>query len=227
MKKVKTNWDKLIVVFSLIFILSQVLVIGQEAPNTFKIPILSGYHPDSSICRVGDDYYLVNSTFIWYPGIPICHSKDLVNWQQFGNGIHCPDKIDLDGLQDRIGIYEVTIRHHVGLFYLITTGVGCGGNFYITAKDPAGPWSNPIWIKKTPGIDPSLMWDDCGKCYYNTSHTWIEEQVWPTQCGIWTQVLDLVQQKLVGEKKYSPMVTRITSPILKANIYTKLMDHIC
>lgn len=199
-KKNKTSLNKLLVTFSLLLILSPIIVSSQETANTFKNPILSGYHPDPSICRVGDDYYLVNSTFIWYPGIPIYHSKDLVNWEQIGNGIHRPDQIDLTGLQDRLGIYAVTIRHHEGLFYLITTGVGCGGNFYITATDPAGPWSDPIWIKDAPGIDPSLMWDDDGKCYY-TGMTWIEEQVWPTQCGIWTQELDLEQQKLVGERK--------------------------
>ncbi|MBI9041628.1 glycoside hydrolase family 43 protein [Lutibacter sp.] len=200
MKKVKTNWHKLIVVFNLIFILSQVLVIGQEIPNTFKNPILSGYHPDPSFCRVGDDYYLVNSTFIWYPGIPIYHSKDLVNREQIGNGIHRPDQIDLDGLQDRMGIYAVKIRQHDDLFYLITTGVGSGGNFYLIEKDPVGPWPNPIWIKDAPGIDPSLMRDEDGNCYY-PGHTWIEEQVWQIQCGIWTQELDLEQQKLVGQRK--------------------------
>lgn len=172
----------------------------ENPPETFQNPILSGYHPDPSICRVGDDYYLVNSTFIWYPGIPIYHSKDLVNWKLIGHGINRPDQIDLNGLEDRQGIYAVTIRHHNGIFYLITTCVNCENNFYITAKDPAGPWSDPIWLPDAPGIDPSLMWDDDGKCYY-TGHTRIEEQTWPTQCGIWLQELDLEQQKLVGERK--------------------------
>ncbi|MDW7691785.1 glycoside hydrolase family 43 protein [Flammeovirgaceae bacterium SG7u.111] len=173
---------------------------GQDAPSTFENPILSGYHPDPSICRVGDDYYMVTSTFIWYPGIPIYHSKDLVNWELIGHGINRPDQLNFDGLIDKFGVFAVTIRHHEGTFYLITTCVGCEGNFYMTATDPAGPWSDPIWLKDAPGIDPSLMWDDDGKCYY-TGHTWIEEQVWPTQCGIWLQELDLEKKKLVGERK--------------------------
>ncbi|MFD1293335.1 glycoside hydrolase family 43 protein [Lutibacter holmesii] len=184
----------------MMLLFATIIVRSQDIPNTFQNPILSGYHPDPSICRVGNDYYLVNSTFIWYPGIPIYHSKDLVNWEQIGNGIHRPNQIDLSGLQDRQGVYAVTIRYHKGLFYLITTCVECEGNFYITAKDPAGPWSDPIWIKDAPGIDPSLMWDDDGKCYY-TGMTWIEEQVWPTQCGIWIQQLNLEKKKLIGERK--------------------------
>lgn len=198
--KGKFSIKRRVVFWMIILIVTPISVRCQEAPSTFQNPILSGYHPDPSICRVGDDYYLVNSTFIWYPGIPIYHSKDLVNWEQIGNGIHRPDQIDLSGLQDRQGIYAVTIRHYKDLFYLITTCVGCDGNFYITAKDPAGPWSNPIWIQDAPGIDPSLMWDDDGKCYY-TGMTWIEEQDWPTQCGIWLQELDLEEQKLVGQRK--------------------------
>lgn len=173
---------------------------AQEVPETFNNPILSGYHPDPSICRLGDDYYLVNSTFIWFPGIPIYHSKDLVNWELIGHGISRPSQVNFEGLEDRNGIYAVTIRYHDGLFYLITTCVGCGNNFYITATDPAGPWSDPNWINDAPGIDPSLMWNDDGKCYY-TGHTWIPEQDWPTQCGIWTQELDLKKKKLLGQRK--------------------------
>lgn len=182
------------------FFCSPYLIEAQEGNGKFQNPILPGYHPDPSICRVGDDYYLVNSTFIWYPGIPIYHSKDLVNWELIGHGINREEQVDFKGLADREGIYAVTIRYQKGVFYLITTCVGCNGNFYMTAKNPAGPWSKPIWLKDAPGIDPSLMWDDDGKCYY-TGHTWIEEQKWPTQCGIWLQELDLKQQKLVGQRK--------------------------
>ncbi|UMB52543.1 glycoside hydrolase family 43 protein [Lutibacter sp. A64] len=173
---------------------------GQTVLNNFKNPILPGYHPDPSIVRVGEDYYLANSTFIWYPGIPIYHSRDLVNWEQIGNAIDRPDQLNFDGLESTQGVYAVTIRYHEGIFYLITTCVNCDGNFYITATDPAGPWSDPIWLKDAPGIDPSLMWDDDGKCYY-TGQNWISKQDWPTQCGIWLQELDLEQQKLVGERK--------------------------
>ncbi|HSM46882.1 MAG TPA: family 43 glycosylhydrolase, partial [Draconibacterium sp.] len=118
-----------------------------QAPETYKNPILSGFHPDPSICRVGDDYYLVNSSFEWYPGLPVFHSKDLVNWQLIGYGIHRPTQVELPvGLKDSRGVYAPTIRHHEGVFYIINTCVNCKGNFYITATNPAGPWSEPVWL---------------------------------------------------------------------------------
>ena len=199
----KINHSSFIYIFSIILSFSITNAQNdntENTPKTFQNPILSGYHPDPSICRVGDDYYLVNSTFIWYPGIPIYHSKDLVNWKLIGHGINRPNQINLDGLEDRQGIYAATIRYHEGIFYLITTCINCEGNFYITAKDPSGPWSDPVWLKDAPGIDPSLMWDDDGKCYY-TGHTPIDDEMWPTQCGIWLQELDLKQKKLVGNRK--------------------------
>lgn len=173
---------------------------GQVVPENFKNPILPGFNPDPSICRVGDDYYLVTSSFTWYPGIPIYHSKDLVNWELIGHGINRPGMVDLNGLNDNHGIWAVTIRYHDGLFYLITTANNSGGNFYLTATDPRGPWSDPVWLKDAPGIDPSLFWDDNGKCYY-TGNRWDFEGAWPAQCAVWMQELDLAQQKLVGERK--------------------------
>jgi alpha-N-arabinofuranosidase len=170
--------------------------------STFKNPILPGYHPDPSICRVDDDYYLVNSTFEWFPGMPVYHSKDLVNWKLIGYGLHRREQLNLqEGLGDYMGIFAVTLRHHDGLFYLITTCVTCekGGNFYITAENPAGPWSDPVWLD-APGIDPSLMWDDNGKCYYVGHGNLKEKQEWPQQQGVWLQELDLEQKKLVGQR---------------------------
>ena len=159
----------------------------------FTNPILSGFHPDPSICRVGDDYYMVNSSFEWFPGIPIYKSKDLVNWKLIGHGITRPGQADLPpGLPDSRGIYAVTIRHHEGLFYLITTCVQAGGNFYITASDP-------VWLGSK-GIDPSLFWDDDGKCYYVGHGNLSGTNSWPQQNGAWMQELDLTQRKLVGER---------------------------
>ncbi len=173
---------------------------AQTAPSTFQNPILSGYHPDPSICRVGDDYYLVNSTFEWFPGIPVHHSKDLVNWELIGYGITRSDQVELpSGLGDFMGIFAVTIRHHNGTFYLITTCVQCDGNFYLTAQNPAGPWSDPVWLD-SPGIDPSLMWDHDGTCYYVGHGNLSGKQDWPDQQGVWLQELDLEQQKLVGDR---------------------------
>ncbi len=134
-------------------------------------PILAGFYPDPSICRVGDDYYLVNSTFAYYPGIPVFHSKDMVNWKLIGYGI------DGNGIESRYdslgvsrGIFAPTIRYHDGLFYVTCTFVDAGGNFVCTAKNPAGPWSKPVWLPQVSGIDPSLFFDDNGKAYllYNS-----------------------------------------------------------
>jgi alpha-N-arabinofuranosidase len=122
-----------------------------------------------------------------------------VNWELIGHGIQRSDQLDFSGLPDKLGVFAVTIRYHKGLFYLINTCVGCNGNFYITATDPAGPWSDPVWLSDAPGIDPSLMWDDDDKCYY-TGHNSVADPEWPTQTVIWNQELDLKQQKLIGEK---------------------------
>lgn len=168
--------------------------------STFRNPILSGFHPDPSICRVGDDYYMVNSSFEWFPGIPIYKSKDLVNWKLIGYGVTRPEQMQFaDGLQDSRGIYAVTIRYHEGLFYLITTCVQCDGNFYITAKDPAGPWSDPVWLRSQ-GIDPSLFWDEDGKCYYVGHGNMSRKSDWPEKNGAWLQELDTKKGKLVGKR---------------------------
>jgi alpha-N-arabinofuranosidase len=172
---------------------------GQTAPTTFENPILPGYHPDPSICRVGDNYYLVNSSFVWFPGLPVYHSKDLINWEQIGNAIDRTDMVNFTGLPDKLGLFAPTIRYHNDTFYIINTCVRCNMNFYITATNPAGPWSDPVWLPEAPGIDPSLFWDDDGKCYY-TGMTNVEKKEWPTQKVIYNQELDLQQKKLIGER---------------------------
>ncbi|MBP6411254.1 MAG: family 43 glycosylhydrolase [Pseudarcicella sp.] len=170
-------------------------------PETFKNPIMSGFNPDPSVCRVGDDYYMVTSSFEFYPGIPIYKSRDLVNWNLIGYGLNRPNQVELPkGLADSRGIYAVTIRHHQGVFYLITTCVSCKDNFYITATDPAGPWSEPVWLN-SPGIDPSLFFDEDGKCYYTGCANISGKKDWPNQNGAYIQELDLKAKKLVGERK--------------------------
>ncbi|MFZ0964155.1 MAG: family 43 glycosylhydrolase, partial [Terriglobia bacterium] len=111
--------------------------------NEYRNPILSGFYPDPSMVRVGEDYYLVNSSFTWYPGVPIFHSRDLVDWEQIGHVLDRPEQLPLGGLGVSGGIYAPTIRYHHGRYYMITTNVGGIENFYVTAKNPAGPWSNP------------------------------------------------------------------------------------
>jgi len=173
---------------------------AQEAPENYNNPILPGYHPDPSICRVGEDYYLVNSTFEWFPGLPVYHSKDLVNWELIGYGIDRPLQLEFpEGLGDSRGVFAPTIRYHAGIYYIINTCVGCDGNFYITTTDPAGPWSDPVWLH-SPGIDPSLFWDDDGRCYYVGHANISGVQDWPDKQGAWMQELDLEQQKLVGDR---------------------------
>ncbi len=178
-------------------------IFGQSVPKNFKNPILPGFYPDPSICRVGDTYYMVNSSFEWYPGLPIHKSKDLVNWEKIGHGLHRIDQIVYkDGLKNSNGIFAPTIRYHKGTFYIITTMVGQKGNFILTAKNPAGPWSDPIWIKDAPGIDPSLFWDDDDRCYY-TGAGIIDNSgnKWPGKNGIWMQEINPDTGVLLGEKK--------------------------
>ena len=131
----------------------------------YKNPIIPGFYPDPSICRVGEDYYLVTSSFEFFPGVPVFHSRDLVNWQQIGHILTREDQLPLERCRISGGIYAPTLRYHEGKFYMITTNTHQGGNFLVTAENILGPWSEPVWIDHD-GIDPSLFWDDDGKVYY-------------------------------------------------------------
>ena len=167
---------------------------------TAKNPILSGFYPDPSICRAGEDYYIVNSSFVYAPGVPIFHSRDLAHWEQIGNILDRPKQLPVKGSEISQGIYAPTIRFHDGLFYMITTNVSFGGNFIVTAKDPAGTWSDPYYLgEDAPGIDPSLFFDDDGKCYYCGTRPNPEGVRYNGDWEIWVQELDLRQMKLVGE----------------------------
>jgi len=130
-------------------------------------PILRGFHPDPSVCRVGDDYYLVVSSFEYFPGIPIYHSRDLVNWHQIGNCLQRAEEFPLMSVGDSGGVWAPTIRWNDGVFYVTATLEG-HGNFIVTAKDPAGGWSSPVWVKEVGGIDPSPYFED-GCVYYCTN----------------------------------------------------------
>jgi alpha-N-arabinofuranosidase len=140
---------------------------GADGKPTFANPILSGMNPDPSICRVGSDFYLVTSSFEYFPGVPIYHSRDLTSWTQIGHVLTRDSQLDLTGVYSSGGVYAPTLRHFAGRFYMITTVVGSpkrGGNFFVTADDPRGPWSDPIWLDKD-GFDPSLLFAD-GETYY-------------------------------------------------------------
>ena len=138
-----------------------------NVPEThgYRNPVLPGFYPDPSVCRVGDDYYMVNSTFNYFPGVPVHHSKDLIHWEQIGHCITRPAQTRLQNIGAWSGIYAPTIRYHEGTFYMVTTNVSGGGHFYVTAKDPAGEWSDPIRVWDQ-GIDPDLFFDDDGKTYF-------------------------------------------------------------
>lgn len=128
-------------------------------------PVIPGFHPDPSICRVGDDYYLACSSFEYFPGVPIFHSRDLVRWRQIGNVLDRPGQLDLPAdVPASGGIWAPTLRHHDGQFWLITKDVSGAGNFIVTAERADGPWSDPVPID-LPGIDPDLAWDDEHNCY--------------------------------------------------------------
>lgn len=139
--------------------------------RTFQNPLLPGFYPDPSICRVGSDYYMVTSSFVYYPGLPIFHSKDLVHWEQIGHGIHRPDQLDYKNCETSLGLWAPTIRYHEGTFYIINTFVSEGrearrDNYIITAADPAGPWSDPVFIEHADGIDSSIFFDEDGSIWY-------------------------------------------------------------
>ena len=140
------------------------LIASGFAQNGYKNPVIPGFHPDPSVCRVGDDYYLVTSTFEFFPGVPVFHSKDLVNWKQIGHCLTRDSQLNLKNCNPSGGIYAPVIRHHEGTFYMITTNVSDKGNFIVHTTDPAGEWSEPVWLKQG-GIDPSLYFED-GKCYF-------------------------------------------------------------
>jgi xylan 1,4-beta-xylosidase len=166
-----------------------------EASQTakFENPVISGFHADPSVCRVGDDYYVANSSFEYFPGVPIFHSRDLVHWQPIGYALTRKSQLPLEKVRASGGIYAPTLRWHDGTFYMVTTNVDGGGNFYVTATDPAGPWSDPVRLDQS-GIDPSLFFDDDGTVYY-TRHVGAGDGY------VGQQSLDLKTGKLVGEMK--------------------------
>ncbi len=170
--------------------------------SEYTNPILAGFYPDPSICRVKDYYYLVNSTFSYFPGIPVFQSRDLVNWRLIGYVLDRAEQLDLTGLGVSRGIFAPSIRYHNGVFYVTCTLVDKGGNFVVTAKNPQGPWSNPVWLPQIAGIDPSLFFADNGKAYllYNS----IAPQAQPLYEGhrtIRMSEFDLDHLRITGDEK--------------------------
>jgi hypothetical protein len=130
---------------------------NRAGASTVINPVIPGFHPDPSVCRVGDDYWLGCSSFEYVPGVPIFHSRDLVTWSQVGNALDRPSQPNLGAARPSGGVYAPTLRYHDGGFWLVTTKVSDHrGHLIVTADDPAGPWSDPVIVEGLRGIDPDL-----------------------------------------------------------------------
>ena len=170
----------------------------------FKNPIIPGFFPDPSIIRVEDDFYLINSSFEYFPAIPIWHSKDLVHWRQIGNAVdRKSQKLDLSNLDCSKGVQAASIRYHKGTYYITSTRIQNDWprddyHFIMYTNDINGPWSEVIYLKDAYGIDSSLFFDD-DKAYFiaNRQKPNLEDG---GDTEIWIQEIDLGSFTLVGEK---------------------------
>jgi alpha-N-arabinofuranosidase len=170
-------------------------------PGHYRNPVMPGYFPDPSVTRVGDKFYLVNSTFAHWPGIPIHESTDLVHWKLIGYALNDPAKVKFDGLDISRGVFAPAIEYHDGTYYVINTLVDAGGNFFVTSKNPGGPYSDPVWLKEIDGIDPAFYFDDNGKAYVLNNGPPDRAPLYEGHRAIWMQEFDVGAQKLVGPRK--------------------------
>ncbi len=174
--------------------------------NVIQNPVLPGFHPDPSILRVGRDFYLATSTFEWWPGVRIHHSRDLVHWQHLSYALTRRSQLDMRGNPDSCGIWAPCLSHRDGMYYMVFTNVRSmtgaykdTPNYVVTAAHPSGPWSEPIYLHSR-GFDPSLFHDDDGR-------SWLVSQQWDHRAGrnpflgILLQEYSHEQQRLVGPVK--------------------------
>ena len=169
----------------------------------FTNPILPGFYPDPSICRGENGYYMVNSTFGYFPGIPIFFSDDMVHWQQIGHALTRPSQLQIEGQNSSSrGTYAPTIEYHKGTYFITCTEVGNRGNYIVTAKDPAGSWSELNLLPEIIGIDPSLFFDEDGKTYiiYNSDAPGNNPE-YDGHRTIRINEIDIEAMKVVGEDK--------------------------
>lgn len=165
---------------------------------TVNNPILPGFHPDPTICRVENTYYLATSTFAYFPGVPIYKSEDLIHWKQIGNALTWDSQLPLTRCGHSEGIFAPTLRFQNGMFYLITTNISGGGNFIVTSPDPHGSWSDPHWLgERAPGIDPSLFFDEDGSCWY-VGQREKKDSKYYGDCEIYLSRLDIKTMQLTG-----------------------------
>lgn len=170
-------------------------------PNDYRNPILAGFYPDPSVTRAGDDFYLVTSTFAYFPGLPVFHSRDLVHWTQIANAIDRPGQLDFKGLGLSRGVFAPDITEHDGVFYILNTCVDCGGNYLITARNPAGPWSDPLWLTSVDGIDTSFFFDTDGRVWLLNNGPPEGAPLYEGHRAIWIQQFDLGAKQPVGPRK--------------------------
>ena len=168
--------------------------------DSFRNPVLPGFQPDPSIVKVGRDFYLVTSTFSWFPGLPIYHSTDLVNWRLTGHAIDRANQVDFSGLGTNRGLFAPAISHHDGKFWIVNTCIECGGNYVITADRPEGPWSDPVWLDFG-GIDPSLVFGEDGKAWIAYNDEPPGEPLYEGHRAIWLQGFDPVVKRMLPERK--------------------------
>lgn len=160
-------------------------------------PVIPGFHPDPSICRAGSEYYLVTSSFHYFPGVPVFRSRDLVNWTLLGHCLTRESQLDLEGCKSSLGIFAPTLRYHNGRFYMITTNTKSFRNFYVWAHRPEGPWSDPVWLD-WPGIDPSLFFDEEGRAYITGTGGFMGDE----PLGIYQAELDIETGRLLSERRF-------------------------
>ena len=172
---------------------------------SFYNPILPGWYSDPSICTNGEgDYFLVTSTFTYFPGVPIFHSRDLVNWKQVGNVLTRPSQlVNMKGQHVSGGIFAPAISYnpHNKTYYMVTTNVGAG-NFFVKTQDPFGEWSDPIMLPEVGGIDPSFFFDEDGKAYIvNNDDAPDGKPEYDGHRTIRVQEFDVKTDKTVGPRK--------------------------
>ena len=127
-------------------------------------PVVRGFYPDPSVCLANGKYYLVCSSFQYFPGVPLFESDDLVNWKQIGYVLTRKNQVMLEKINSSGGVFAPTIRYNNGRFYMVTTNDTTHQNFYVYTDDIYGEWSDPIYVDQG-GIDPSLLFDD-GHVYF-------------------------------------------------------------
>jgi xylan 1,4-beta-xylosidase len=157
----------------------------EKTTTAATAPVIAGLFPDPSVCRVGEDYYLANSSMEYAPAVPIWHSRDLVSWRQIGNALDRDEQFPAGRSPASRGIYAPTLRHHQGRFWLVTTDIDDprGGHLIFSATDAAGPWSDPVHLAGLDGIDPDLTWDEDGTCLL-TYCSWDDSQIGIRQAAI-------------------------------------------